>query len=291
MAGTILPTSQASSELERIYGSSSGTSIESVYHPDFWVEHAIRETFSSYGDIVDVKPKSLHKFGENLLVGTSRATIMSLPAGVLAETYATTNSISHISSSSAADAQIIRVEYHTVDGSGNFTFGSQLVTLNGQTKVALTTTCARVSRVENMGVTDNAGAIYVFEDDTLSSGVPTTSAKVHMIVEPGENQSLKAATTISNNDYEFITQIKASVNKKTTGGAVICLRVREKGGVFKTKFKRGVNSNGPSLNMDFRPFLIVPQNADIIMTAEADGASTPVSAGWNSILATIKRDV
>lgn len=256
---------------------------------DFWVEHAIREVYGTYGDVVSVvdKKKSLHKFGENLLVGTSAATIMTLPSGTLAETYATTNAITHVSLSNAGDTQDVRIEYHTVDGSGNFTFGVQTATLNGQTKVELTTPCARVSRVENQGTTDNAGDIYVFEDDTLTSGVPDTDSKVHMIVPSGENQSLKAATTISNSDYEFVTQIKASINDKTAASGVIRWRVRTQGGVFKTKFKRGVNSLGPDLLMEFRPFLIVPKNADVIMTAEADGASTPISGGWNSILASV----
>lgn len=58
------------------------------------------------------------------------------------------------------------------------------------------------------------------------------------------------------------------------------------GGVFRTLYERGINSTGPDLVMDFRPFLVVPPNSDLIITAEADGASTPISAGVNSLLAT-----
>jgi hypothetical protein len=82
----------------------------------------------------------------------------------------------------------------------------------------------------------------------------------------------------------------AHVNKKTAAGAVIRLRVRTADGVFRTQLKEGINSLGPSLDVEFRPYIIVPQNSDVILTAEADGASTAVSGGWNSVLASVLVD-
>lgn len=256
---------------------------------EFWVRHAINETAEAYGDTVSVeaKKKTLHKFGENLLVGTTEATIMTMPAGTLAETYVSTNAITHVSSSNAGDTQQVGLEGHTISGS-DLTFVTQNATLNGQTKVALATPLARLTRLYNRGSTVLAGDVYGFEDDTLTAGVPDTDSKVHMIVHASEQQSLKASTAVSAVDYMFITSLYASVNKKTAALVVVRMKVRTSGGVFRTLFKRGVSNTGPDLIMEFRPFVIVPKNSDIILTAEADAASTPVSGGFNSLLALVQ---
>ena len=259
------------------------------YDPDQWAAHAIREVYSTYGDIVDVKPKSLLKFGENLLAGTSESTIMTLPTGVLSETYVSTNIIDTLSSSEAGDTQDYTVEGNTISG-GVFTFVAQTVTANGQSKVTLSTPLARCTRIANIGATNTAGAISVYEDTAITAGVPDDGAKVHCILPGGENQTEKASTTISDSDYAFITTIYAGLNKKTAGSAVIRLRVRTAGGVFRTLFKRAVNSLGPDLTLEFRPYLIIPQNSDVMITAEADSASTAVSGGFNSLLAKVRKD-
>jgi len=69
---------------------------------DPFVLEAELEALSAYGDRVSVahKKKSLLKFGRNKLVGTSAATIMTLPAGVSNETYISTNGINRLSSAS-----------------------------------------------------------------------------------------------------------------------------------------------------------------------------------------------
>lgn len=251
----------------------------------FRIAHALREIKQTYGDNVSVKSKSLLKFGENLLVGGDQATIMTLPGGVTEETYVSTNAIDTISSSDGGDDQPVVIEGHTIDGSGNLEFQAQTVTLEGQSKVTLPTPLARVTRIYNAGATNWAGSVYVYEDGAISDGAPTNTSTVHLIGPAAENQSLKASTSISSVDYALITSIYASVNKKTQGGAVIRLRIRNIDGVFRTVYKRGINSLGPDLNYEFDPCLIVPSNSDVIITAEADASSTPIAAGFNSYLA------
>lgn len=251
---------------------------------NFWLQHAYSEVNQTYGISAESKSKSLHKFGENLLVGTAEATVMTLPSGVTSESYVSTNAINRISSSNDGDDQSVVVEGHTIDGNGNLTFAVQTVTLTGQTAAELTTPLARVTRLYNADTTDWAGNIYVHElDATIDAGVPQATAKIHLIGPAGENQSLKASTAVSQGDVLLITELYASMNKKTAGYGVIRLRIRSQGGVFRTLFKRGV-ANGAELNMEFKPYIIVPPNSDIIITAEADNASTPIAAGFNSIL-------
>lgn len=63
---------------------------------------ALQVIESTYGDEVTFKRKYLSKFGQNELVGTAFATIMTLPSGTLNETYVTTNIINKISSSNSS---------------------------------------------------------------------------------------------------------------------------------------------------------------------------------------------
>jgi hypothetical protein len=254
---------------------------------DYWVQHAIDVIEGTYGDIVsvDAKKKDLFKFGKNNTLGTSQETVW-LRGGH--ETYPTTNAIDKFSSSDGGDDQSIVVEGHTVDGSGNFTFVTQTVTLDGQTETSLTTPLARATRVYNNGATDFAGTVYVYEDDTVTNGVPQTSAKIHLQTEGTNNQSLKAATTISNVDYWLIGQIHAGVNKKTTASVDFQFQIREKGKVFRTRVPGSASSSGAAFSATLRPFLIVPKNADFRITAVGSTTNVSVEAWANGPLASVQ---
>lgn len=253
---------------------------------DFWLRHAINEIKTTYGVNVYPKWKTLHKFGENLLVGTAEATLMTLPAGVLSETELSDNLITQVSSSSASDTGTLTVEGHTISGN-KLTFVTQNITLDGQTAVTLPTPTVTATRMKNTSSAGWVGDVYVSETDTRTAGVPDTAAKVHLIGLAAENGTLKASTAFSDFDFALVTNFYANVNKKTASGAVIRLRTQPIGGVYTTQFKRGINALGSDLDYDFRPYFIVPPNTRIKQTAEADGASTAIAGGFNSILCKI----
>ncbi len=257
---------------------------------DFWIKHAEAEIMFTYGDIVKVKPKSIIKFGRNSDIDASNAeTIMSLAGSEAHETYVSANSIDTISSSNASDTQDIRIEGHTVDGSGNFTFVVQTATLDGQNKVTLSTPLARVSRAENNGSNSLLGNVFIYEDGNITSGTPDTDSDVHIIIEAGRNQSEKAATTFSNVDYGLITSGMASINRGSTANVDIEIQIREKGGVFKPKYDFTLRTTGTNTyRFDLRPFLIVPKNADIRMVAASSAANTNVRGQFNALLALVQ---
>lgn len=280
-------TSIIGRQLSALKGS-TGTKSHCEYTPSAAQEMAIREIYEKYGDVVEIAPQTIKKFGENLLVGTSEAEIQTLPAGVLFETYLTDNLITHISSSNGSDTGLVNIHGHTVDGDGKFTHVSQDVTLAGQTKVALTTPVCTCFRLANIGAADFVGDVYVYEDDTLSGGVPDTAVKVHMTANATENQSLKAAYMVQDGEYFLANLAYASVNEKGVASAVIRMRVRGIGGVFRTLFKRGVNSQGPDLNHEMPDYAIITPNSYITMTAEANTAGIEISGGFNGVIARIK---
>lgn len=249
------------------------------------IRHAIRVIQDTYGDrvSVDVKNKGLLKFGRNFEVGTSRATVMTLPSGVLHETLQTDNTITHFASASASDTQELVVQGYTVSGS-NFTSATQTVTLAGQTKTALTTPLCRCVRAYNNGTTDLVGPIYFSQDVTYSSGVPQTAAAVHCMIPAGTNQTEKCATTLSQNDYWLITNVYADVTEKTAAFADFQLEVRRFGKVFRQQCDFSASTSGQGI-VRFDPLLIVPANSDVRLTALADGAGTSVSGGIQGYLA------
>ena len=164
------------------------------------------------------------------------------------ETYVAdnTNSIDTISSSNASDTEVVNVEGHTMSG-GDRTFVVQQATLNGQNKVTLATPLNRLTRIAHAqeSSTDLVGEIYGYEDTTIVAGKPSDTTKIHITVPAGENQSEKASTSISSQDYWIVTKISAGYLEKT--GSNICdvrIEVREQGGVFLPKAKPIVIKTG-----------------------------------------------
>lgn len=254
---------------------------------DFWIGHAMDVIENEFGQTVDIagKSKDLLKFGRNHLVGTSLATIQHQPAGVLHETYVSTNLINSIISTATADGESVIVEGHTISD-GVFTFVTQTITLNGRTKVALSTALARVTRVVNDDSTLLAGAVSVTETDTYTLGDPDTDALVHLQIDAGEQQSEKASTTISNLDYWIVTGFYADIMDKTAAFAEVHLECRLKGKVFIDINMKAVTDSNDS-DFLYKPYLIIPPNSDIRLVAKADGASTDISGGIQGFLASV----
>ena len=201
---------------------------------------ATNEVLSTYGHNVSVvdKAKSLHKFGQRADVGTTKVTVFDI-TGVNDESFLSSNLIDTISSGNAGNTQLIVIEGHTVDGDGNFTFVVQNATLNGQTKVPLVTPLARVSRLANIDSTNFVASsrVYCYQDTAIVAGVPTDTSKIHIETTATNNQSTKASTTLSSKDYLLLSFFNVSVRRNSgTPEVEFSLEVREKGGVFRTRF-------------------------------------------------------
>lgn len=253
---------------------------------DFWLNHAIEVIKDTYGDTVSLqaKNKDLLKFGRSTAVTGTKTTLEISPNAN--ETFLTTNAITHISSSNNSDTVPVKIEGHTVDGNGDFTFSVQEVTLAGQTKTALSTPLARVTRLYNNSIgtppangTELLGNVYVYEDDTVTAGVPNTNAKVHMQVQAGHQNSEKAATTISKNDYWIVTGVYADVLEKISESAEIIFEMRTKGGVFRESFTMSAAKESAGTFRHAFPYIIVPPNTDVRLRGRSDGTSIEVSGG------------
>jgi len=277
-------------EIEEIQQMFGGWNRRIYEVPDGRLVQAEREIQATFGDVVsiDKKAKSLLKFGKSAEL--SADTMETIWAFGGHETYVQGNLIDSISSSNAADNEEIYLECHTVEGTGTdqkFTFMTQVVTLDGQNRVPLPTPVARVSTVYNNNGTELAGAVYVYEDTAITSGVPQDSTKVHEYIPQGFQQSFKAATTFSDQDYYVLTGGFGSVSNKQAASVDFYLEVRTAGKVFRQGAAVSASSTGGSWDLNLDPCIIIPKNADVRVTCETSTQGAVVFGSFKGYLAKV----
>jgi hypothetical protein len=251
-------------EIDHMFG---GWQRRTYEVPDGRLVQSEREIQATYGDVVsiDKKAKSLLKFGKSApLTTNSLQTVWTVGGN---EVYISDDGITHISSSSASDTQEIRVEGHTISGN-DLTFVVQTVTLSGQTSVALTTGLARVSRISNNGGTDLVGRVVVYEDTTISGGIPTDTTKIHIDIPLGFQQSFKAATSFSKEDYYVMTGFYGAVSAKQSAAVDFYIEIKKPDGVFLQGACFTASSSGGNSDISLDPAIIVPNNADVRVRCE-----------------------
>lgn len=258
--------------------------------PDGRLVQAEREIYNTYGDTVsiDAKSKSLVKFGKSAALTTgSLQTVWTVGGN---ETYLTTNTIDSISSSSTSDTNAITLEGHTVSGTGadqQFTFVIQTVTLNGRNRVALTTPLARVSRAYNTNGVNLTGRVVVYENTALTNGVPSDVSKIHIDIPVGLQQSFKAATTFSNQDYFILTGGFGSVSLKQSATVDFYLEVKQPGGVFRQQTALSASSSSGPWSVELDPAVLIPKNCDVRVRAETGTNGAVVFTNFKGYLAKI----
>ena len=201
--------------------------------------------------------------------------------------YSTTAAIDTVSSSNAGDTQVLEIQ--GLDSTWSLSI--QNATLNGQNQVTLTTSLIRVFRVKNIGVTDNAGSIYIFEQtvDVGGDGIPDDTTKIRAIIQPGNNQTLMAVFTIPFSKQGFMTSFFAGTSgAKKTATYNVELRIRPFGGVFQLKHLSALSEDGSShWNHLYQAPERIPGRADIEMRAQINTTSvteSALSAGFDIIL-------
>ena len=169
------------------------------------------------------------------------------------------------------------------------TFVSQTVQLAGRTKTALTTPLARCTRMyitEQNKAFNAVGTIYCAEDVSFSAGVPASG--VHCTIPAGKNQSRKASTTISKDDYYLLLDFHAHNQEKTSGRvANVELQIRKPGDVFRTIEDLTVNS-GLTNKIEFEEIETVPKNSDIRLVAFASTNGLEIGGTFQGYLASIQ---
>lgn len=267
----------------------SGNWTRRLYEiPSARLVQAEREVYNQYGVevSVDAKAKSLLRFGKSGDMTVDQQQLVwtwILPD----EIYLTANTIEYISSSNLTDTQTIRIEGHTIDANGDFTFVVQTVQLNGFESVSLPIPLARVSAANNVSSTDLQGHVYIYEYSIAIAGIPNNDYAVHLHIPQGSNQSYKAATTFDKDTFAFITHGFGGVSNKQTANIEFELQVRPKGGVFTSGASIVAGSSSGNFVVDLDPVAIVPANADVRIVATSDNSGAQCFVNFNMYMAKV----
>jgi len=270
-------------EIDQMFG---GWQRRTYEVPDGRLVQSEREIQSTYGDVVSIdrKAKSLLKFGKSAeLTANTLETVWTVGGN---EAYISDDGITHISSSSASDTQEIRVEGHTISGD-DLTFVVQLVTLSGQTPVALNTGLARISRISNNSGTELVGRVVAYEDTATTNGVPTDETKIHIDIPLGFQQSFKAATSFSKEDYYVMTGFYGAVSAKQSAAVDFYIEVKKPNGVFLQTACFTASSTGGNSDISLDPAIIVPKNSDVRVRCETTDNNAVVFGIFKGYLAKV----
>jgi len=216
--------------------------------------------------------RAIHKFGFNSDVDTTTEPEHVWDYGG-DYTYSTTAAIDTISCSSVADTQNIAV----IGLDENWLEVTQVVTLDGQTKVTLPTPLIRVSRMVNISndqtdiAADLVGNCYLYEDTAISGGVPTDPAMIRAMMQNGNNQTLMALYTIPANYTGYIVRWTAAIANKSATKMEFVGRARDFGGVFTNQILGSVSDAGSSsVSNDFPIPIAISPKTDVDVLAYTD---------------------
>ena len=241
------------------------------------------------GEVTDTS--FIHKFGAAPDFDTSDGIITIYDGAdkthisALRYTYSTTADIDSLSSSSNSDTFDIEVQGLDAD----YNVVTQIITLTGQTRVALTTPLLRVFRMKNANSSDNVGHIYCFVNTTLSSGTPTDTTKVRAVMQPLNNQTLMAVYTVPAGKTGYLRDWYASTaGASKSSNYVIELRARPLAKTFQLKHISSISDSGSSyIRHVYNEPEVFAEKTDIEMRAQATAAGASgasVSAGFDIVL-------
>jgi microcystin degradation protein MlrC len=195
--------------------------------------------------------------------------------------YSVLNDIDTISSSNATDTQTIEIQglnalYNEV---------TQTATLNGQSKVTLSTPLMRVFRMKNTGATNIAGDVYCYVDGTISGGVPTVANTIRAIIRSGNNQTLMALYTIPAGKTGYLLQGTTGIVSKLAGYIDGKFSIRPFGGVFQVKRTFGLSTTGTSQHsFEFPIPLPIEEKSDIRVRVQSSANNMSCSATFTLVL-------
>jgi len=179
--------------------------------------------------------------------------------------FPTAATIDTISSSATADVQNMVVQ--GLDE--NWEYVTQAVTLSGQTKVTLGTPLIRCFRAFNANSVDLAGNVYVYCDDTASTGIPEAASSVKAVVRAGINQTEMCIYTVPKGRTGFF--LNGFIGQGIKGGARcnFTWKQRSFGGVFRVAGRVGTGEDG-SMHFNYKYAIPIPmpEKTDIMMVCE-----------------------
>lgn len=217
---------------------------------------------------------AVHKFGHNPAIAAGAEETIWDGADLYVQPTTTPH---FISSSAVADTEIIQVE--GLDE--NWAPKSEAYTLAGRVKTAIGN-WARVFRACSTSPVALTGDVYVYEDDTITLGVPDTAAKITAKIVLGEEQTLMVVYTIPASKTGYL--VKAYFAPDTAQVSTMRLMVREFGMGYRVCDRIVVPGGGPSWQYGYPVPIALPAKADIEMRGDLAAGAGVVSGSLDILL-------
>lgn len=234
----------------------------------------------------------VHKFAENSDVDTAAGEDIWGGGGDI--NWAATAGTWYVSSSNAGDDQSVEWQIITKDSVGDWNRESVTVTLAGQTKTQIVPASGddviRAWRGENKGTTDFAGTVYLYEDDTVTAGVPDTASKIMLVIVDGDNQTLHSGFSTASGETGLMREIQVAlgsgVNPASAVAAVFTWKQRDFGSVFRVQDKAELISNGNGVvTWSYLGGEVLEAKTDILVRCESTTANdTGVVCDYDIVL-------
>lgn len=251
------------------------------------IRYAIQRIKGDFGhDVsVDAAARRLHRVGRNDNLDTTRR-LLWLNTTVAEEVRLTDNLIDSISSDDDTDAQVMQVEgQRLVDG--NLISVIQSVQLNGETRVALPIPLARGTSMFVNDFPRLEGQVWLYENTSLTNGVPSDKTKAHLTATGAKNQSEKAAAVAPFDHYLILTSFYGSVLTKQSAAVEIDLQIARTDKAYRTIMDISMHSNGGLALYPFSPFEVVRPNSDVRTMGVSGSNNAEAVAGLSGYFAKI----
>lgn len=186
----------------------------------------------------------------------------------------------YISSSNASDLQ--NFYFSGIDEKGFEQSHSQPI--NGQIKTRLSTSLLwfRFWNAININSISLQGDLYIYEDSTVTNGIPDDLTKIRGFVKNSDNESQMGIWTLPLNEHGALSEIILGISNKVQATVAFEIYARLVGRIFTLRGAASINSLGTGIFQRSYPMgsRFLP-GADILVRAQTKTNSLDVIADFD----------
>lgn len=185
----------------------------------------------------------------------------------------------YISSSDNGDIQNYEIE--GLDENFDEQTVIQAVAGHSVTEIGSGILWTRVHRIKNVGSIDNAGIIFVNEENNHTNGIPNSSPKIAAMISIGKNQTMMAIYTVPRGKTAYLIQAAYGCGKADDFRVKLC--IKPFGGVFQIKDQQTIYQE--NVTDRYIPYPAYPEKSDIkVMAMSLTSDNKPFNARFDLIL-------
>ncbi len=195
--------------------------------------------------------------------------------------FSQTADIDSISSSKDTDNQYIKIfgldeDYNEI---------SEIIQLQGQSKVQLTKKYLRINGMYNIDDHDIEGVVYCYVNTSISGGVPSDKSKVRAVIDGDANQTEMAIYTVPAGKTFYMLEEYIAFARARDTEVSVTMRIRMADGVFQVKHRLALTANNGMYSGHYGVPMPIPEKTDIIFRVdEVTRSNASVTAAFLGIL-------